>query len=227
MERPLTSRKNPASPSRFEVFRGGVLDYRRTWELQKRMLGWRIEGRTRDTIMLVEHDPPVITMGSSGKKSHIKATKADLAEKGIEVIPVERGGDVTLHCPGQLVVYPIIDLKELRQDLHWYMRKLEEAMVFALAGWGIEGRIREGLTGAWVGDRKIGSVGIGAKNWVTCHGLSLNISPEMEIFDLIVPCGLKGVKMTSVKQETGHAVPIQEAGDRLVEGLERSLRAGT
>lgn len=202
-----------------------MLEYRRTWELQKRMLTWRIEGRSGDTVILVEHDPPVITMGTSAKKSHVKATKEELAEKGIEVIPVERGGDATLHCPGQLVAYPIIDLKNFRQDLHWYMRKLEEAMVFALAEWRIEGRIREKLTGAWVGDRKIGSVGIGARNWVTCHGLSLNISPDMELFESIVPCGIKGVKMTSVKEETGREVPMQEAGETLMTGLTRALYA--
>ena len=203
-----------------------MLEYRRTWELQKRMLQWRIEGRSVDTVILVEHDPPVITLGSAAKRPQLKATKEVLAEKGIEVIKVERGGDVSLHCPGQLVAYPIIDLKELRQDLHWYMRKLEEAMVYALAEWRVEAGIKEGLTGAWVGGKKIGSVGIGARNWVTCHGLSLNISPDMELFELIVPCGIKGVKMTSVKEETGREVPMKEAGDKLVAALERALYSG-
>ena len=124
------------------------------------------------------------------------------------------------------MAYPIIDLKELRQDLHWYMRKLEEAMVYALAEWRVEAGIKEGLTGAWVGGKKIGSVGIGARNWVTCHGLSLNISPDMELFELIVPCGIKGVKMTSVKEETGREVPMKEAGDKLVAALERALYSG-
>ena len=128
-----------------------------------------------------------------------------LRRRGVEVFEVERGGDVTYHGPGQLVGYPIFDLTQHRQDLHWYLRQLEEVLIVALADLGIAAERNEGYTGVWTGGRKIASIGVHARQWVTWHGFALNVTTDLSAFDLIVPCGIPGVVMTSVAVERGRA----------------------
>ena len=179
----------------------GVRSYAEMLELQRAAARARISGElAQDVLILVEH-PPVITLGRSSKDAHLVANPAQLQAGGVEVFEVERGGDVTFHGPGQLVGYPIVDLKRHRQDLHWYLRQVEETLIRALARFGIEGSRVPKYTGVWTGNRKIASIGVHARDWVTWHGFALNVSTELSYFDLIVPCGIPEVQMTSVERE--------------------------
>jgi lipoyl(octanoyl) transferase len=189
----------------------GVVPYADALVLQRAIARDRIAGVVpEDVLLLVEH-PPVVTLGRSATAAHLTAAPALLAARGVEVHEVERGGDVTFHGPGQLVGYPIIDLKRHRQDLHWYLRQLEGTLIDALATVGITADRRPGLTGVWTTTgRKIASIGVHARDWVTWHGFALNVTTDLSYFDLMVPCGIQGVAMTSVARELGH-VPEQPA----------------
>ena len=173
--------------------------------LQRETARARIAGTIdEDLLFLVEH-PPVITLGRSSKSAHMLATPDYLRGRGVELFEVERGGDVTFHGPGQLVGYPIIDLKRHRQDLHWYLRQVEELLIKALAGYGLTGTRRPPYTGVWIEDRKIASIGVHTRDWVTWHGFALNVSTDLRFFDLIVPCGIPSVRMTSINTELPNA----------------------
>ena len=179
----------------------GTRSYGEMLEIQRSAARARISGEIdQDLLLLVEH-PPVITLGRSSKDTHLLADPAALRSRGVEVFEVERGGDVTFHGPGQLVGYPIIDLKRHKQDLHWYLRQVEELLIRALATFGIPGERVPKYTGVWTGGRKIASIGVHARDWVTWHGFALNVSTELSYFDLIVPCGIPEVTMTSVERE--------------------------
>src|SRR6185369_5119186 len=160
-----------------------------------------IAGETpEDLLLLVEH-PPVVTLSRSSKEAHLLASPELLATRGVAVHEVERGGDVTFHGPGQLVGYPIIDLTRHRKDLHWYLRQVEEALIVALGRFGIAAERNVGYTGVWTQGRKIASIGVHARDWVTWHGFALNVSTDLTYFDLIVPCGIQSVTMTSIARE--------------------------
>jgi lipoyl(octanoyl) transferase len=181
----------------------GLAPYDAVWDLQRRAVQARRSGDlAEDLLLLVEH-PPVVTLGRGTKPGHLLAPAAFLESQGIQVREVERGGDVTIHEPGQLVAYPIIDLKRHRQDLHWYLRQLEEAIIRALATVGLEGLRVPGLTGVWHerpdGARvKLASIGVHARDWVTWHGLALNVTNDLATFSHTVPCGIDGVTMGTV-----------------------------
>jgi len=183
-----------------EVIHAGRVPYGEALEWQRRLAQDRIAGRlAHDVLLLLEH-PPVITLGRNSHAEHVLADGA-----GIEVFEIERGGDVTYHGPGQLVGYPIIDLTHHRQDLHWYLRTLEQALIDALARLGVAAERHPGYTGVWTGGgkRKIASIGVHVKQWVTWHGFALNVTTDLTAFDRIVPCGIAGVEMTSVEKERG------------------------
>ena len=190
----------------------GVMPYGEALELQRAVARRRISGEIdQDVLLLVQH-PPVITTGRTTKGQHLLASPELLKARGVELFDVERGGDVTFHGPGQLVGYPIIDLKRHRKDLHWYLRQVEEALIRALAELGIEGERNTGFTGVWtrgaIGTplhdaRKIASIGVHARDWVTWHGFALNVTTDLSYFELMVPCGIQDVAMTSVARETG------------------------
>ena len=184
------------------IERLGVMPYAQALDFQRHVAKARISGEIpEDVLLLVEH-PPVVTMGRSAKEKNLLATPALLAARGVELFEVERGGDVTFHGPGQLVGYPIFDLKQHRQDLHWYLRQVEEALIQGLAQLGIEAGREEGLTGVWTAGRKIASIGVHARDWVTWHGFALNVTTDLSYFGLMVPCGIQEVTMTSVQAET-------------------------
>lgn len=183
----------------------GVMAYDDAWSLQRETARRRISGEEpHDVLLLVEH-PPVVTLGRSTKPGHLLASADRLAEVGIALREVERGGDVTVHEPGQLVAYPIIDLKQHTKDLHWYLRQVEEAVIVALRPCGLEGTRVPGLTGVWIDDRsgrrKLASIGVHARDWVTWHGVALNVENDLATFAHTVPCGIDGVEMTSVVRE--------------------------
>lgn len=187
------------SPLRVEDL--GLRPYAEALEIQRALRHRRIEGTlAEDVLLLVEH-PPVITLGRGTRVSSLPLAPAALERRGVEVFEVERGGDVTLHAPGQLVGYPILDLRQHRQDLHWYLRSLEDVLIQALGGFGIEADRNPGRTGVWTAGRKIASIGIHVKQWVTLHGFALNVLTDLDLFDLIVPCGIPQVVMTSVAAE--------------------------
>ena len=194
----------------------GRQSYEDSLTLQREAARARIAGLLdQDLLLLVEH-PPVVTLGRSSKEAHLLASPALLRERGVELFEVERGGDVTFHGPGQLVGYPIVDLKRHRQDLHWYLRQVEELLIRALATYGLSARRHEGYTGVWIADRKIASIGVHARDWVTWHGFALNVATDLRFFDLIVPCGIQAVRMTSVSEELADAsVTLAGAADRV------------
>ena len=183
----------------------GTLPYAAALDLQRAVARARISGVIgEDVLLLVEH-PPVITLGRSFKARHLLASPASIAERGVELFEVERGGDVTFHGPGQLVGYPIVDLKRHKRDLHWYLRQVEEALIRALAPLGILGERSAGQTGVWTQGRKLASIGVHARDWVTWHGFALNVTTDLSYFDLMIPCGIADVAMTSIAKELGSA----------------------
>ncbi|MBA2686647.1 MAG: lipoyl(octanoyl) transferase LipB [Gemmatimonadaceae bacterium] len=175
--------------------------YAEALEYQREIARQRISGELdQDLLLLVEH-PPVVTLGRSSKQKNLVSSAEFLASKGVELFEVERGGDVTFHGPGQLVGYPIIDLTRHKQDLHWYLRSVEEALINSLKAFEITAERSPGFTGVWTRGRKIASIGVHARDWVTWHGFALNVTTDLKYFDLIVPCGIDGVVMTSVNRE--------------------------
>ncbi|MDF3053391.1 MAG: Octanoyltransferase [Geminicoccaceae bacterium] len=183
----------------------GRRGYGEVLELQRALCRQRMAGEiSEDMLLLVEH-APVITLGRGTRASSMPLPRVELERRGVEVFEVERGGDVTFHGPGQLVGYPIFDLRQHREDLHWYLRQLEAGLIGALGRLDISAGTRPGLTGVWTSGRKIASIGIHVKQWVTFHGFALNVINDLSYFDLIVPCGIKDVTMTSVSRELGRS----------------------
>jgi len=177
--------------------------YGETLLLQRELVERRLADRSLDDVLLLVEHEPVVTMGRGTRAASLPSSPAELERRGLEVFEVERGGDVTWHGPGQLVGYPILDLTGHRQDLHWYLRQLEAALVEALGGLGIAAGAEPGLTGVWTGGRKIASIGVHVRRWVTFHGFALNVTTDPRAFAAIVPCGIHGVEMTSVWRERG------------------------
>jgi lipoate-protein ligase B len=198
------------------VERLGVVPYAQALDFQRQVARARISGALpEDVLLLVEH-PPVVTLGRSSKQQHLLASPELLAAGGVELFEVERGGDVTFHGPGQLVGYPIIDLKQHKKDLHWYLRQVEEALIVALFDFGIVAGREAGLTGVWTSGRKLASIGVHARDWVTWHGFALNVTTDLKYFDLMVPCGIQAVTMTSIEREQGRAgVSVDNAAERV------------
>ncbi len=219
----------------------GRVPYREAWQIQHELVAARKAGTIEDQLLLLEH-PPVLTLGRQSDESHIRATPEQLAARGIEVIRVERGGEVTYHGPGQLVGYPIIRLADRGILLRPLVRALEQAMIDTAAAFGVEAGRREGFPGAWCdGDtatpRKIGALGLRVEGGVSYHGIALNVTTDLADFDVIDPCGLPDIEVTSIAREAGwperESVPttasVANAADRFeicfIEELERAGRA--
>jgi lipoyl(octanoyl) transferase len=196
------------------VRRLGRVPYARGLEIQERLVAERQAGRVPDQLLLLEHDP-VFTLGRNARRENVLVPGELLRERGFQVFESGRGGDVTYHGPGQLVGYPILDLAPDRQDVHRYVRDLEQVMIQACADYGIEAGRVSGLTGAWVGREKIGAIGVRISRWVTSHGFALNVTTDLSPFDLIVPCGIRGRGVTSLERLLGRPVPMEEAMDRI------------
>ncbi|HUF66448.1 MAG TPA: lipoyl(octanoyl) transferase LipB [Gemmatimonadaceae bacterium] len=186
---------------RLLIAHAGMVPYGDALELQRSVAAARISGEISDDVLLLLEHPPVVTLGRASKTAHLVSSPEFLASRGVELFEVERGGDVTFHGPGQLVGYPVIDLKRHRQDLHWYLRQVEESLIRALSALGITSDRNPGYTGVWTRSRKIASIGVHTRDWVTWHGFALNVTTDLSYFDLIVPCGISGVQMTSVQRE--------------------------
>jgi lipoyl(octanoyl) transferase len=194
-----------------EVHRLGVVSYREALDLQKHLVELRKANEIPDQLLLLEH-PPVITLGvkTRNDRSHVVATPATLEEEGVEVFESGRGGDVTYHGPGQLVGYPIMDLRPDRCDVHRYVRDLEEMLIRVAAEFGVTAGRSNGLTGVWVGDDKLAAIGVRIARWVTSHGFALNVSTNLAHFNLIVPCGIVDRGVTSLARVTNRAIDMDE-----------------
>lgn len=194
----------------------GLVPYPKALDLQHRLVAARKEGRIDDVLILLEH-PPVITLGRRADETHVIASHDLLARHGISVHRVERGGDVTYHGPGQIVGYPILDLRGYRKDVGWYVRSLEEVLLRVLARFGIEGSLKDGLIGVWVGEAKVAAIGARIENWITYHGFALNVDPDMSHFQLIVPCGIADKDVISISQILGRTVQPEEIRPHLAQ----------
>jgi len=204
----------------FKVLDLGLVDYSLAWQKQKDVFTEVKNGDRPSTLILCQHHP-VITLGRMSKKENILASSYALKSKGIEVREIERGGDVTYHGPGQLTAYPVFNLTYLKKDIHLFLRNLEDTIIEFLAGFSIKGERRDGLTGVWIGKQKIASIGIAIKNWITFHGLSININKEDLInFTFIRPCGMD-IKMTSLENALYRDIEIDNVKDKLVESFRR------
>jgi lipoate-protein ligase B len=196
------------------VYRLGRVEYGQAYRLQRRFCQQRLDGEIPDALLLVEH-PPTITIGKSGRLDNILVPREELARRGVSLYFTDRGGDVTFHGPGQLVVYPIVDLRQRDRDVHAYVRDLEETIIRTLSRFRIAGG-RNSHAGVWVQDKQIAAIGIAIKRWVTMHGIAVNLRPHIEYRELINPCGLPGVPVTSIEELTDHDVPVQEISDSVV-----------
>jgi lipoate-protein ligase B len=207
--------------SALQVCHLGPTAYREGLALQEGLVQARAAGRTGDWLLYPDH-PPVLTIGRQPSAGNIVADPALLSARGIEVFEVARGGDVTWHGPGQLVGYLVADLTPRGRDLHRFLRELEQSLIEALAGWGLEGERSAGRTGVWVGGEKIASIGVAVRKWVSYHGFALNVAPDLGDFDLIHPCGLRGISMTSLASRSGGRCPsMAEARRGVVDALIR------
>ena len=227
-----------------EVRRLGLADYLPTWELQEQLLAGTVAIKTRNRqaettgepalptpnyLLLCEH-PHTYTLGKSGKPEHLLLDEAALAAHGAAFHPINRGGDITYHGPGQLVGYPILDLDNFRPDIHWYLRMLEEATIRTLAEYGLDAGRIAGLTGVWFdyqegapNPRKICAMGVKCSRWVTLHGFALNVNTDLSYFGHIVPCGISDKAVTSLQAELGRPVPIAEVQEHLLPHLAELL----
>jgi len=201
------------------VRRLGVVAYADGLELQRLLVEERKADRVPDTLLLLQH-PHVLTVGvKQDGRQHILATPDRLSSLGVDVVETGRGGDVTYHGPGQLVGYPILDLNPDRRDVHKYVRDLEEVMIRVCADYGLAaGRIKD-LSGAWIGDEKIGAIGVRISRWITSHGFAFNVTTDVNFFNLIVPCGIADRGVTSLSARLGRAVAMAEVEDRIVAHL--------
>lgn len=199
------------------VRRAGLVPYETGLALQAELVAARKAGEIPDTLVLLQH-PPVITLGVKVRQSreHVLASDAELRDKGVALFEAGRGGDVTYHGPGQLVGYPILDLKPDRMDAHRYVRDLEEALIGVCADFGVHAARKPGLTGVWAGDEKVAAIGVRLSRWVTSHGFALNVTTDMSAFGLIVPCGIADHGVTSLAQLLGSAPPMDGVEDRAI-----------
>tara|TARA_B100000945_G_scaffold92942_1_gene72582 strand:- start:1287 stop:1928 length:642 start_codon:yes stop_codon:yes gene_type:complete len=190
----------------------GIRSYQEVWDLQKDFQKKRIEKRLDDTLILVEHEP-VYTLGKNANKNHLLQSR----DRSINVYDIERGGDITFHGPGQLVGYPIIDLSYYRRSVSWYMRRLEQLAIDVLKDFGISASRIKGLTGVWVGEEKIAAQGVRISRWVTMHGFSLNVNPDISFYDGIIPCGIFDHGITSMEELLGRSQDMDDVKAMVVE----------
>jgi lipoate-protein ligase B len=202
-------RMTAADERRIRAYDLGLTNYEDVHRLQQRLHEQRREGRGADVLLLTEHRP-VITLGRSHPVPSLRVDEAAVRQYGIAIVPTERGGNITYHGPGQLVAYGIIDLRAWNISVVDYVSGLERTVIGVLADWGIRGERREGMRGVFVDDRKIASVGIYARRWITMHGVALNVDPDMGHWSLINPCGMADVEVTSLAAEVGKGVRMEE-----------------
>ncbi|OIR00722.1 octanoyltransferase [mine drainage metagenome] len=211
----------------------GFRSYKEVWDLQEVLLKQNVEKKSRDEgrqttinhLLFVEH-PPVYTLGKSGHKENVLMSDEELQQNEIEFFHINRGGDITFHGPQQLVGYPILDLDKFKTDLGWYLRSLEEVIILTMADFGLKGERSKGETGVWMdteikgSERKICAMGIKCSRWITMHGFALNVNTDLSYFNNIIPCGIQNKKVTSLKNELGTDVDMNEVKEKLKHNFE-------
>jgi len=196
----------------------GRTSYRRAWDLQKKLVDLRHAGDISDVLLFTEHNP-VITMGRASSTGNLLCSLEELKKKNVELFEIERGGDITFHGPGQLVVYPILDLNGHGRGLHMYLRNLENVIIRVLKEYRINAGTREGLTGVWANDRKLAAIGVAVSRWITYHGAALNVNTDLDYFRLINPCGITEYRVGSMKLSLGGEIGMNE----IIRKMERSF----
>jgi len=209
----------------------GLLPYQQAWDFQSQLFDQILSqktanrnlpeleiGLTDNYLLFLEH-PPVITLGKNGKAENLLLSEVELEERHIQYFPINRGGDITFHGPGQLVGYPVIDLENFFTDIHKYLRLLEEAIIMTCADYGVIAGRAEGFTGVWIGNRKICAIGVRASRWVCMHGFAFNISTDLNYFNYIVPCNITDKEVTSLEKETGRKLDFLEVSEKVKQNL--------
>lgn len=209
---------------RYVAYYLGLVEYSKAYHLQRKLLQQRFDGEIMDTILLLEH-PCAITIGKSGKLKNVLASQEELAKEGISLFFTDRGGDVTYHCPGQLVAYPIIDLRNRGKDVHQYVHDLEEVVIRTLGDFSIKACRDESLAGVWVNDEEVAAIGLSIRRWITMHGIALNVNPNLEHFSLINPCGFSDRKATSMTELLARDISMEEVTDRLIDNFAEVFNA--
>ncbi len=200
----------------FDIEDWGLIDYQTAWDKQNELVDAIKKGERRSTLVLCSH-PLVITMGRNSSYDNLVLPRDEYDKRGIEVIDINRGGDVTMHNEGQLVGYPIFDLRDFKQDLHWFLREIEQAIINTVAQYGMESDRVEGLTGVWLEQaRKVCAIGLHCSRWVTSHGFALNVCNNVKDFDYIVPCGIDDKEVTSIENEIGTVVDMDKVKETIV-----------
>jgi len=197
------------------LINAGRSDYRKSWDLQKRLFEQVAKRKSDQYLIITEHEP-VITIGKTGSKSNLLAEKDYLTQKKIDVVDIDRGGDITFHGPGQIVGYPILDLALFKKDIHWYLRALEDVIIKVLAEYNITAIRDKKLTGVWVNNKKICALGIKTSSWITMHGFALNVQTNLDYFDLIVPCGINDKGVTSISEQVGNSIEQNDVINKLI-----------
>ena len=199
----------------------GRKSYKAVLDLQKEMQQQRINGNIEDTLILVEHDP-VYTLGKNANEDHLLQSR----DESVDVFNIERGGDITFHGPGQLVVYPILDLSNYKKSVSWYMRTLEQVLIDTLIEFKITAQRNDGLTGVWVGDEKIAALGVRISRWVTMHGFALNVNPDLSFYDGIIPCGIFDHGVTSMERLLGETQNNDNVKNMVIEKFNKYFLKG-
>jgi lipoyl(octanoyl) transferase len=210
-----------SQPPQLQVYPLGLMAYQTAWDLQKHWQQRLIADPDHSDVLLVLEHPPVYTLGTSSSLEFVKFT----ADEGYELHRSERGGEVTYHCPGQLVLYPILNLRRHQRDLHWYLRQLEEVVIQLLASYDLVGERIPGLTGVWLQEKKVAAIGIKVSRWVTLHGLALNVNNDLRGFDRIVPCGIADRAVGNL-QECLPAVSMPEVQARAIQVFAQVFQLG-
>jgi lipoyl(octanoyl) transferase len=206
----------------YEFIDWGLIDYQTAWDKQKELVV-EVQKGAKSKLIFCEH-PTVITVGKNGSADNLTKSEEFYKENNIEVIWINRGGDVTMHNPKQLVAYPIFNLTDFKQDLHWFLRKLEDCIIDTIAEYGLEGDRYDGFTGVWLEQaRKICAMGLHCSRWVTSHGLALNVSNDISEFEYIIPCGIKEKKVTSIQSELGTYIDIEEVKTLLIKSFYKNF----
>jgi lipoyl(octanoyl) transferase len=194
----------------FDIQKWGLIPFRQAWKQQEELVKEIQKGNARSTLVLCQH-PTVITIGRNGGMHNIVASQELLADNNVEIIPINRGGDITLHNPGQLIGYPIFRLTDFKEDLHWFLRNIEQAIINVLANFGLNAGQYPGYTGVWLQEeRKICAIGLHCSRWVTSHGFALNCSNDISAFNWIIPCGIQEKEVTSLQKELNDTIDLTE-----------------
>lgn len=203
----------------------GFIDYKEAWDLQHSIFQQRVENKINDLFLMLEH-PNTYTLGKTAHRENLVGSDEYLAEKEISVYEIDRGGDITYHGPGQIVGYPIIDLKNWKQDTHLYLRTLEETIIEVCKDYGLDAGRKPEYTGVWIGERKICAIGIKISRWVTMHGFAFNVNTDLNLFNGIIPCGIKDKEVTSLSKELNTKIDIEVVKKQILEKFVKLFNYG-